>query len=232
MGAGLPFHNLCWSMHKSTWAAQKFPQNVEEVCHEQFLRLALTICDYLIHSPSFYVNIDQTNVVYQPPSSSTYDEIGAKQVAVIGQEEKCAFSLVVGISAAGDLLPFQVIYQGKSKRSLPSTKAPEYNFTVFCHDKAINIGLKFEYSNTDTYWSTYELMCSYVNTILIPYWTKEKLAFNAPTDQECLLQLDCWTIHSSVAFCTWLDKTWPWIKYRYVPAGTTGVAQPCDFGIQ
>ncbi|KIK80595.1 hypothetical protein PAXRUDRAFT_158252 [Paxillus rubicundulus Ve08.2h10] len=72
------FHNMRWSMHKSTQVAQKLPQNVEEVCQKQFLRLALTIHDYVIHSPSFYINIDQRNVVYQPPSSSTYDGIGAK----------------------------------------------------------------------------------------------------------------------------------------------------------
>ncbi|KIK80594.1 hypothetical protein PAXRUDRAFT_54019, partial [Paxillus rubicundulus Ve08.2h10] len=75
-------------------------------------------------------------------------------------------------------------------------------------------------------------MCSYINTILVPYWTKEKLAFNAPTNQECLLQLDHWTVHCSFIFHTWLDKTWPLIKYRYVSAGTTAVTQLCDVGIQ
>ncbi|KIK77739.1 hypothetical protein PAXRUDRAFT_165845 [Paxillus rubicundulus Ve08.2h10] len=61
------------------------------------------------------MNIDQTNVVLQPVTSSTYEEIGSKQVAIVRQEEKWVFTLVVGISAAGDLLPFQAIYQGKSK---------------------------------------------------------------------------------------------------------------------
>ncbi|KAG1876946.1 hypothetical protein C8R48DRAFT_591009, partial [Suillus tomentosus] len=31
---------------------------------------------------------------------------------------------------------------------------------------------------------------------------------------------------------TWLDVNYEWIRYRFVPAGTTGVAQPCDVGIQ
>ncbi|KAF8833634.1 hypothetical protein BDN67DRAFT_916562 [Paxillus ammoniavirescens] len=218
-------HNLHWRMRKSTRAAQKLPTNVDEVCQEQFFRLALTICDNVIHSPVFYVNINQTNVVFQPITSSTYEEIRLKQVAVVGQEEKRAFTLVVGISAAGDLLPFQAIYQGKSKCSLPSPSAPSYN-------EAMRLNFKLEFSNTDTYWSTYDLMCSYVTDILVPYWMKAKLDVGALTDQECVLQLDVWTVHRAVAFRTWLDVTWPWIKYRFVPASTTGVAQPCDVGIQ
>ncbi|KAF9228322.1 hypothetical protein BS17DRAFT_664338, partial [Gyrodon lividus] len=25
---------------------------------------------------------------------------------------------------------------------------------------------------------------------------------------------------------------WPWIKYRFVPTSTTGIAQPCNVGVQ
>ncbi|KIK79573.1 hypothetical protein PAXRUDRAFT_60299, partial [Paxillus rubicundulus Ve08.2h10] len=39
-------------------------------------------------------------------------------------------------------------------------------------------------------------------------------------------------VHRSVAFRTWLDTHYAWIRYRLIPAGTTGVAQPCDVGIQ
>ncbi|KIK96282.1 hypothetical protein PAXRUDRAFT_138820, partial [Paxillus rubicundulus Ve08.2h10] len=56
--------------------------------------------------------IDQTNIVYQPANAHTYEVIGAKQVAIIGQEEKHACTLLVGISAARDLLPWQVVYDG------------------------------------------------------------------------------------------------------------------------
>ncbi|KAH7905739.1 hypothetical protein BJ138DRAFT_964080, partial [Hygrophoropsis aurantiaca] len=208
------YDKLRWTIRMGTRAAQKLPPNVDEVCREQFLRLALTIRDGIIHSAAFYVNIDQTNVVYQPTNSRTYEQVGSKQVAIIGQEEKRAFTLVVGISAAGDLLPFQAIYCGKTKRSLPSANAAGY-------DEAMQLGFKFEYSNTDTYWSTFELMCKYVTDTLVPFWLEKKQLVGAPLDQECVLQLDVWIVHRSVAFRTWLDANYPWIKYRFVPAGTT-----------
>ncbi|KAH7903348.1 hypothetical protein BJ138DRAFT_1194697, partial [Hygrophoropsis aurantiaca] len=137
-----------------------------------------------------------------------FEDKGSRQVAIVGQEEKRAFTLVVGISAADDLLPFQAIYQGKSKCSTPSCNSP-------CYDEAVDLGFRLEYSNTDTYWSTFDLMCSYINNIAVPYWEVKKQQFAAPHDQECILQLDVWVVHRSVAFRTWLSTNWPWIKYRF-----------------
>ncbi|KAH7917361.1 hypothetical protein BV22DRAFT_976149, partial [Leucogyrophana mollusca] len=206
--------NLHWTFCRATRAAQKLPVNADQLCCEQFLCLALTMWDCAINHPSFYVNIDQTNIVYQPAKTGTFEEIGSKQVAVIGQEEKCAFTLVVGISSIGDLLPFQVIYGGKSLRSLPKRTSSQFA-------EATKLGFKVEFSNTDTYWSTFELMCRYVTDILVPYWTRQKILHGASPDQECILQLNVWVVHRSVAFRTWLDTTYTWIKYRFVPANCT-----------
>ncbi|KAG1898796.1 uncharacterized protein F5891DRAFT_1190586 [Suillus fuscotomentosus] len=71
-----------------------------------------------------------------------------------------------------------------------------------------------------------------INGILVPFWMAKKQQQGVPLDQPCILQLDCWVIHRSIAFRTWLDVNHPWIHYCFVPAGTTGVAQPCDVGIQ
>jgi hypothetical protein len=63
------------------------------------------------------------NIIYQATNSSTYEEKGLRQVSIVGQEEKHTFTLVVGISAVGDLLAFQVIYGGKTQQSVPSNCA-------------------------------------------------------------------------------------------------------------
>ncbi|KAG1837853.1 hypothetical protein DFJ58DRAFT_862112 [Suillus subalutaceus] len=206
-------------------ALHSTPSNADQLCLDQFYHLTLTIRDCAIFDASFYVNIDQTNIVYQPANTATYEEVGSKQVAVIGQEEKRAFTMVVGISASGDALPFQVIYCGKTARSLPSKSTPQFK-------DAQDLGFQLCFSNTDTYWSTFQLMCDYVRNILVPYWTRQKELIGAPDDQECILQLDVWSVHKSVQFRTWLDQQYPWIKYHFVPGGCTGIAQPCDVGVQ
>jgi hypothetical protein len=187
----LLYHQLDWRHRQAIHAAQKLPANVGEVCHGQFLQLSLTIYDGIIQHAQFLVNINQSNVQYQPGSALTYKKVGSKQVAVVGQEEKCAFTLVVGISTSGDLLPFQAIYGGKSPCSLPSKKLPPL------HNEATSLGIHLELSNTDTYWSRFNLMCKYVNTILVLYWLHQKEIIGADPDDECILQWDVW----SVLFC-------------------------------
>ncbi|KAG2050851.1 hypothetical protein BDR06DRAFT_891036, partial [Suillus hirtellus] len=44
--------------------------------------------------------------------------------------------------------------------------------------------------------------------------------------------LNVWSVHRSIQFHTWLDMTYPWMKYHFVPGDCTGVGQPCDVYIQ
>ena len=216
---------LNWTFRRSTQAAQKLPANVNEIIQEHFLRLVLTMRNCMIGHPAFDVNIVQTNFIYQPNCTSTFEVVGSKQVGAVGKEEKRAATLVVGASGNGDLLVWQSIYEGKSWRSLPDKNCPGFQ-------EAHTKGFLINYSNTDTYWSTFDLMCQYVTGILVPYWTRKKAELGAPPDQECVLRLDVWSVHRSIAFRTWLDKTYPWIRYLFIPGGCTGVAQPCDVGLQ
>ncbi|KIJ15725.1 hypothetical protein PAXINDRAFT_32043, partial [Paxillus involutus ATCC 200175] len=208
---------LHWSFRRATCAAQKTPVLAHQLCLDQFYHLSLTIRDCTIFFPCFLVNIDQMNIIYQPANTTMYEEKGSKQVAVVGQEEKQAFTVVVGVSASGDVLPFQVIYCGKTDCALPSK-------TTTTYQESKKLGFKLCFSNITTYWSTFELMCDYVHDILAPYWTKQfELVAGTPDGQECVLQLDVWSVHRSVQFRTWLDKHYPWIKYRFVPGGCTGI---------
>ncbi|TDL14855.1 hypothetical protein BD410DRAFT_845671 [Rickenella mellea] len=204
--------------------------------------------------------MDQTQVVYHLGGGKTFEVQGAKQVAVVGEEEKCAFTLVAAVSGAGDLLPFQAIYKGKTKRSVPSDIAPR-------RDEAEQLGFRLSFSNTDTYWSTFELMQEWVCDILVPYWMRKKEELFVNPSQECLLQIDVWsvvelelllrpdlvhnippsrrtrsrtyyetshlfTVHKSKEFRDWMAENWTWIILEFVPGGTTSLFQPCDIGIQ
>ncbi|KAI0753046.1 hypothetical protein C8Q80DRAFT_1050465, partial [Daedaleopsis nitida] len=102
---------LGWSLRKATRAAQKIPDDAVEQCRDSFARQARAIDEYQIPA-ALRVNIDQTNIHLQSPSHVTYEKIGSKQVPLLGMEEKRAFTVVVGVSASGELLPFQAIRQG------------------------------------------------------------------------------------------------------------------------
>jgi hypothetical protein len=216
--------NLRWTFRRATRAAQKLPANLDHVLRENFLRLALTFRNGVIEHAVFFVNADQTYFHMQPTSTSTFEEVGSKQVSVLGKEEKRAATMLVAATPKG-LLPMHLIYGGKTKASLPRKGCIGLQ-------EALDLGFLIDFSGTDSYWSTFELMCKWVDRILAPHFAREKELVGAPDDQECTLYIDVWSVHRSIAFRTWLDKNYLWIKYRYVPAGTTGLAQPCDVGIQ
>jgi len=60
------------------------------------------------------VNSDQMGVHLKPFSEHTYEVKGAKQVLSLGKEDKRQFTVLGRTVANGVLLPFQVVFQGKT----------------------------------------------------------------------------------------------------------------------
>ncbi|KAJ6548993.1 hypothetical protein B0H19DRAFT_853587, partial [Mycena capillaripes] len=57
------------------------------------------------------------------------------KVSLIGNEEKRAFTALVAVSAGGDALPIQCVYEGKTMRSTPkesATSRRECDDAEFC----------------------------------------------------------------------------------------------------
>jgi len=209
-----------WSLRRSTRAGKKVPDGVTHILTNAYFRLVYTISENSV-TITLGVNTDQTLVIYCAGASETYAPKGSKQVEVVGKDEKRGFTLVVGISMSGEVLPFQVIYAGSTNRSLPTPDAPSYN-------KATKeLGFRIE-SGGNNHWSTLSTMTSYVQDILVPYFEDHKQYPN----QICIWQIDCWSVHWSAEFRQWMYETYPWIRIHYVPANCTGLFQPCDVGIQ
>lgn len=218
------YKHLCWAPRMSTQSAQKTPLDAEQQIYELFLRLALLIRDAGIRHPSLIINFDQTQVIMANNTARTLDVEGSKQVGVVGKEEKCAFTAVVGVSASGDVLPTQLIFKGGSDRSLPTRNAPG-------RDEASQLGMIYSW-NPETYWSDLSSMKEYFEKIVVPYFMRQKELLNYPEDQECVVLLDCWSVHRGKEFHRLVHRHWPWLRLRYIPGGTTGLAQPYDVGIQ
>ena len=209
-----------WSLRRSTRAGKKIPDGVTYILTNAYFRIVHTISNNIV-TITLLVNTDQTLVTYSAGATETYAPRGSKQVEVVGKEEKRGFTLVVGISMSGEALPFQVIYAGKSTRSLPSPDAPDY------HRATEVLGFRIE-SGGNNHWSTQFTMKTYVQHILVPYFEGHK----EDPNQICIWQIDCWSVHRSEEFRTWMYDTYPWIRIHYVPANCTGLFQPCDVGIQ
>lgn len=114
-----------WSVRKAMRTAHELPVNWEDQCEKSALRKAYSIKEYDIPDHLF-INADQAQMIYAPGKKLTWAPTGSTQVSILQAEEKCAFTLMVGVTASGTALPFQAVYSGKSKQSLPSEDSPFY----------------------------------------------------------------------------------------------------------
>ena len=62
--------------------------------------------------------MDQTGVHLVPAARWTYEEKNSSSIAVVGAEDKRQITACVASSLDGTLLPLQLIFQGKTPRSL------------------------------------------------------------------------------------------------------------------
>jgi hypothetical protein len=105
-------------------------------------------------------------------------------VEVIGAEDKRGCTVVVTTTADGEVLPFQVIFGGKTEASLPKTplrpkaEAEGHDFTV-----------------SESHWCTIQTLKRYVKKIVYPAYLERcnKLGLK-PGTQECILQFDLYKV--------------------------------------
>ncbi|KAG9075971.1 hypothetical protein FRC06_009782, partial [Ceratobasidium sp. 370] len=149
--------------------------------------------------PELVINADQTGVLYLGTGHKTWELKGVPQVPGFGQDEKHQFTLMVAVMAAGQIVPFQAIYKGTTKNSLPSERAQAtcksagFVFTLGGHK----------------HWSNLKSMQEWVIEDVVIFANKERCHLGAP-------------------FRNWMKEKFPWIILLFIPGGCTSVAQPCN----
>jgi len=163
---------------------------------------------------SLLINFDQTGINLVSKSNYTYEKKGSKSVRMVGQEDKRQITAVVGSSADGDLLPLQLIFQGKTDAS-----HPELTSTVR--------QAQFHITHSENHWSNQDTMQQYVEQIIIPYMNQKIKEHNLPPDSKAIVQLDCWSVHKSVEFRSWIKK-YPQLILVFIPPNCTSTLQVAD----
>jgi hypothetical protein len=144
---------------------------------------------------------------------------------MMGMDEKRAYTLVLSISASGELLLMQTIFFGQTISSCSSKGARRYS-------EVENLGFKFEPSWLHTDWSTQATMQLLINDIIAPYFNCQKEKLGLPSTQCSLWMIDCWSVYKSNKFLSWMKDAHPNIIVLFIPGNCTGVWQPLDIGIQ
>ena len=88
------------------------------------------------------INWDQTGSNFVPVSEWTMDAEGSKQVAISHMDDKRQMTVLLSCTKSGNLLPPQLIYQGKTDNC-----HPQFNFPA-----------DWDITHTESHWSTSDSM--------------------------------------------------------------------------
>jgi DDE superfamily endonuclease len=153
--------HLNWSWRLKTTAASKLPLDWREQGVAAAKRVAYQMQVHKVH-PSLVVNADQTGLHLVPADSHTYAEKGSKEVSVIGAEDKRQITVVVASSMDGNLLPLQLIFQGKTAACHPSSTDAS---------RSANVHI----THSENHWSNQETMRQWITEVLLPYADRQML---------------------------------------------------------
>ena len=213
-------NQLQWRWRARTTAASKLPADWEAQGVLMSKRIAAHMEMHAVH-PSLVVNLDQTGVKLVPSSAWTYENFkcNSSSVAVVGTEDKRQITACIASSLTGELLPLQLIFEGKTERSLPERTAA--SIASLCH-------LTF----SDNHWSSQKTMQQYITEIITPYAETCIRKHRLHADAHVILVLDVWSVHKSEEFRLFLRTHHPRIHLVFVPANCTSKLQVTDVALQ
>ena len=103
--------------------------------------------------PELVINWDQAGVKLIPSQSWTMEEQGSTRVEIAGINDKRQITLTLAGSMSGELLPLQLLYQGK---------------TTCCHPQ-YSYPTEFDVWHTPNHWANEETTLRFITNIVLPY---------------------------------------------------------------
>ena len=137
---------------KATTAAKIDPSHFDEL-KEQYLLDIKAVVEMEKVPSELVFNWDHTGIDIVPGTQWTMEPKGSKRVELAGLNDKRQITAVLCATLAGEFLPVQLIYQGKTMACLPRY--------VFPND--------WDVTFTPNHWSNEDKMKEYITNIIISY---------------------------------------------------------------
>ena len=159
---------LTWSKRKGTIGkVDPSPQFLAEKKFT-FQRNILVLVWFLI------ISIDQTPLSYVNTGKHTFSFKGAKNILIKGVDDKYQITATFAVRCTGEFLPIQLIYAGKTERSLPKYFFPPSFLVMF----------------TENHWSNTKKSVEFFKEIIFPYLEDTKRSKSYPSEQYDLTIMD------------------------------------------
>ena len=161
---------------------------------------------------SLVLNSDQTPSKYVTVGRTTMAPKNSTRIGLAGSTDKCSFTLTLTVTLDGKILPFHIIYGGKTDQSLPK----------------ITFSAKFITSVNEKHYSKTEEVIKHLQEIVIPYVNEERKKIG-DADQYALLIWDVFRGLKTEAVTSLLQEQK--ILNEYVPNNMTDFFQVLDLTV-
>jgi hypothetical protein len=138
---------------------------------------------------------------------------GSKRVEIVGIDDKRQITAVFSGTLAGDFLPPQLIYQGKTTKCLPSFGFPQ----------------DWHITYTENHWANEATMVDYLKKILFPYIEKKRHELQLHEDYPALVLFDRFRGQCTERIFSLLETKH--VLVAVVPANCTDRLQPLDVSV-
>lgn len=158
------------------------------------------------------INFDETSLPALPAQSYTMAIRGATNVRITGASDKRNVTGVVAGARDGQKIPWQIIYQGKTKQCHPNTDLLPGDFNV---------------THTKKHWSTNESKVAYLIHVIVAFINKRRAELQVAATETALVIFDMHRTNiRNDRFYQILRANH--ILWQLVPASMTDELQPMD----
>ena len=158
---------------------------------------------------SMIINLHQTPSKFVPGCNKTLAKMGCKSVPIAGSTDKRMITATFSVTLSGKCLPVQLIYGGKTKKSIPPVS--------FTSD--------FLITAKENYSKERETL-NMLENVIITYVEKQRVSLNLDFDHPTLLIMDVFKIQMTCAVRELLNENG--ILLEKDPANLTYLFQPVD----
>ena len=179
---GVSWANRFWKRHNLTSRAastkmRELPLDFA-LKKEEYIKIgALAITEFKI-PPQLVIGSDETNALFVSVAKRTRTKIGAKRVRLIGVgQDKSQITTTLAGTEAGEMLPIQYIFGGKTNKCHPKLPPPTGSY----------------FTHTESHWQSGSTYLEYVIKIIVPFKDAFIERNGFAIDQKALLKHDLHT---------------------------------------
>ncbi len=208
------YRRMGFTKRMGTTARPPVPKGLFDECRVHYLSsIDMKMKKYKI-PPELVLNADQTPSSYISVGRTTMEKRGSKSVAIKGLSDKRNITLTFVISLAGEFLPIQIIYSGKTVASQPRGFRFPKGFCV---------------SQNPKHWSNEQETMKLIEDIINPYIIKKRAELNLPETQKALVIWDVFKGQVTEKVMEKLNSLN--CEFVPVPANMTHFFQPLDLTV-